>query len=86
MSEEKLYKLVEVAREAGVSATTIRRWLKNRKIPEPGKDRNGWRVWTPDEMQAVVELATQYEEPVHKRQAKLEFDDEEARAAGGSGS
>ncbi len=84
MPEEKLYKLVEVAREAGVSATTIRRWLKRGWIAEPGKDRNGWRVWTRDELEPVIDFANQYEEPAHKRQAKL-FDDE-ARTGQGGGS
>ena len=83
MPEEKLYKLVEVARESGVSATTIRRWLKNGKISEPGKDRNGWRVWTHEEMLTVVKFATQYEAPDYNSQLKL-FDkgDENAHSAG----
>jgi site-specific DNA-methyltransferase (cytosine-N4-specific) len=81
MAPEKLFQLVEVAREAGVSASTLRRWLRLKKVPEPGKDRNGWRVWTSRELKEVVAYAQGYQAPAHRRQAKL-FREEEDRRAG----
>ena len=79
--DEKLYKLAEVAREARVSPSTVRRWLRAGKLPEPGKDRNGWRVWTQRELEHVIAVFQEYEEPAHERQAKLFNDDEEERQA-----
>jgi hypothetical protein len=77
MAPDKLFKLAEVAKEAGVSAVTVRRWLRLKKIREPGRDRNGWRVWAEDEMQEVIDFAGVYEEPVYKKQGALFKDDEQ---------
>ena len=82
MNGQKLYMLAEVAKEAGVSAVTVRRWLKQGKIQEPGKDRNGWRVWTAEEMQEVVDIAGVYEEPAHKKQTPLFKEGEGERRVG----
>jgi|GEM_PF-1796062 len=81
MNDQKLYKLAEVAKEAGVSPVTLRRWLKLQKVREPGKDRNGWRVWTEEEMQEVIDFAGVYEEPSYKKQSAL-FNGQGERAAG----
>ena len=31
---------------AGVSRPTLLRWLKNGDIPEPKRDRRGWRIFS----------------------------------------
>ena len=82
MNDQKLYRLAQVAKAAGVSPVTVRRWLKQKKIREPGKDRNGWRVWTDEEMQEVIDIAGVYEEPAHKKQGGLFKDEDDERRAG----
>jgi len=33
----------EAAKSLGISATTVRRWLKERRLPEPKRTPAGWR-------------------------------------------
>ena len=54
---EKQFTTHEVAQMAQVHRDTLLRWLREGRIPEPGRDRNGWRVFTPEEAQAVVRYA-----------------------------
>lgn len=35
----------EVADLVGVSVSTLRRWLKERRAREPRRDTKGWRLW-----------------------------------------
>ena len=51
------YSTAEVAAEARVSRDTLLRWLKDQKVPEPDRDRNGWRVFTQAEKDRVVRYA-----------------------------
>ena len=55
--------LNEVAKAAGVAPITLRRWLLAGKIPEVGRDRNGWRLFTSDEEAAVLRYATKTQPP-----------------------
>lgn len=52
------YNAQQVAELAGVHKDTLLRWLREGRLPEPSRDRNGWRVFTPDEAKKVVEYAT----------------------------
>lgn len=47
----------EVAQMAQIHRDTLLRWLREGRIPEPGRNRNGWRVFTPEEAQFVVRYA-----------------------------
>ncbi|MBI3329169.1 MAG: MerR family DNA-binding transcriptional regulator, partial [Nitrospinae bacterium] len=47
----------EVAARAEVHRDTLLRWLREGRIPEPARDRNGWRVFTPAEAGMVVRYA-----------------------------
>jgi site-specific DNA-methyltransferase (cytosine-N4-specific) len=47
----------EVARQAKVHKDTILRWLRAGLIPEPKRDRRGWRYFTTAEAQSVVAFA-----------------------------
>jgi excisionase family DNA binding protein len=48
----------EVARQAGIHRDTLLRWLREGHIPEPARDRRGWRLFTVEEVSAVVHYAT----------------------------
>jgi DNA modification methylase len=42
---------------AGIHRDTLLRWLRERRIPEPGRNRNNWRVFSKEEADAVVRFA-----------------------------
>jgi len=43
----------EVAGLAGISKNTLLRWLKAGKVPEVARDRNGWRVFSEEDVARV---------------------------------
>lgn len=50
------YKTSEVARIAKTSKQSLYNWLKNKKIQEPVRDRNGFRIWTDNDLKIVLEF------------------------------
>jgi DNA modification methylase len=42
---------------AGVHKDTLLRWLREGRVPEPGRDRNNWRIFTPKDTQVIVHYA-----------------------------
>jgi len=42
---------------AGVHRDTLLRWLREGFVREPKRDRRGWRVFSPEETQAVIQFA-----------------------------
>ena len=72
VSPGKTYNVTEVARSAGVHRSTLIRWLYAKKIPEPRRDRNGWRAFTERERSAIVAFAKAYTSPHdHAKQTRL---------------
>ncbi len=53
MKTEKGYSLSEAAKLVGVSAVTLKRWLRLSKVEEVSRDRNGWRVFTPVDVERI---------------------------------
>lgn len=47
----------DVAARAGVHRDTLLRWLREGVIPEPRRDRNGWRTFTTHEAERIVNFA-----------------------------
>ena len=65
----------EVAKAAGISKNTLLRWLKAGKVPEVARDRNGWRIFTEDDVarvKAYAERTTPAEEFHGKAPGKQE--------------
>jgi DNA-binding transcriptional MerR regulator len=50
----KLYKIKDLALRLDRSILTIKRWEKHGLIPKARKDSRGWRVYTEDEVQAIL--------------------------------
>lgn len=73
MTEKKFYSVKEVADLAGVHRATIRRWLESGRIPEPDRDRNGWRIFTEEELGIVLRYANRTIPSAHLRQRNLQF-------------
>lgn len=47
------YSTEEAAEKLGISKSTILRWLKQGRIDEVRRDRNGWRVFTSADLKAI---------------------------------
>lgn len=69
MSES--YTTHEVAQMAEIHRDTLLRWLREGRIPEPGRDRNGWRSFTLDEAQNIVQYAQSGVQPTLAQSTSL---------------
>ena len=49
----RTYSTKEVAQMAGVHKETLLRWLRDGLVPEPSRDRHGWRVFSENDTLAV---------------------------------
>jgi tetratricopeptide (TPR) repeat protein len=47
-----------VAKKAGVHRDTLLRWLRDKLVPEPQRDRRGWRIFSYSETDAVCRFAS----------------------------
>lgn len=57
MSSIVRYSTAEVAGKAEIHKDTLLRWLRKGLVPEPKRDRHGWRVFTEEEVREVIGLA-----------------------------
>jgi len=64
-----------VARLAGVHKDTLLRWLRAGLIPEPTRDRHGWRNFSEGEARAVVAFASTVTEDQDPRTPSLSVQD-----------
>ena len=61
-------RLNEAATEIGVSAITLKRWLLSNKVEEVSRDRNGWRVFSQDDIERLKKYASQDTEKITEKQ------------------
>lgn len=47
------YSTSQAARQLGVSRNTLLRWIREGKVPDGPRDRNGWRVFADDDLKAL---------------------------------
>ena len=71
MKDQKRFTITEVAHLAGIHQDTLVRWIKSGKVPEPDRNRSGWRIFTHAETQAVVRYANKIVPAPRKRQTSL---------------
>lgn len=71
MNNKMIYRTKDVAERAGVSKETILRWLKEGRVKEPSRDRNGWRAFSERDVQAIVDYANKEIPSPHDRQRNL---------------
>lgn len=50
----------QAAKEIGVSAVTLKRWLISGKVEDVGRDRNNWRVFTTEDIDRIKKYAGKY--------------------------
>ena len=58
-SEGQTYRLRQAAELIGVAPITLKRWLLAGKVEEVARDRNGWRVFSPGDIQRIRLYAEQ---------------------------
>ena len=73
MVAAKHYSTKEVAEMAGIGKTTLLRWLREDRVPEPDRDWRGWRAWTEQEARAVVTFATRIVPHPKRAQGNLDL-------------
>lgn len=61
------YSIAEAARQVGVSAITLKRWLLKKKVAEVQRNRNGWRVFTTADIRRIKAFAEKRVPPKGKR-------------------
>ena len=57
------FTLKEAAAQIGVAPITLKRWLLGGKVSEVARDRNDWRVFTPEDIVRIRNYATSTREP-----------------------
>jgi site-specific DNA-methyltransferase (cytosine-N4-specific) len=82
--EQKRLSTADVAHKASVHRDTLLRWLRKGHVPEPKRDRHGWRVFTPEEADAVAAFAAEEEAPYRSQSGveRLDNGPEVARLKG----
>ena len=55
--------LSEAAKEIGISPITLKRWLLSGKVAEVARDRNGWRIFTDEDIEKIKKYANRRIEP-----------------------
>jgi excisionase family DNA binding protein len=53
VAAKRTYTTEEAAEILGISKSTILRWLKQGRIEEVRRDRNGWRVFTAADIEHI---------------------------------
>ena len=66
----KLYSTAEVAGLASIHKDTLLRWLRGGIVPEPYRDRHGWRVFSESEVANVMSVA---KTPLSVREKKSQY-------------
>jgi DNA-binding transcriptional MerR regulator len=51
--EPRIYSISEAARELGLSAEWLRRGEKRKSLPLARRDRNGYRYYTPEDIERL---------------------------------
>lgn len=53
----------EAAKEIGVSRATLKRWFRSAKVRDVARDRNGYRLFEPEDIRRIRAYANQRFEP-----------------------
>lgn len=51
------YTTAQTAQRAGIHRDTLLRWLRERKIAEPQRDRRGWRIFSEEQVRQICSFA-----------------------------
>ena len=59
--------ITDAARAIGVSAATLKRWFRAARVADVARDRNGYRVFEPEDIQRLRAYANQRFRPFEPR-------------------
>lgn len=85
MNRGESFSTAQVAQRVGVHRDTLLRWLRQSRVAEPGRDRNGWRRFTDRDVAQIARFAqtgrdgTQVEVAPLARLRSLDWDFVEAK-------
>ena len=71
MAPDNRYSTLQAAEKVGVSKETILRWLRAGKIPEPDRDRNGWRIFSESDLKEILRYKNRVVPSPKKAQGRL---------------
>ncbi len=58
MNDVTYYRMTEACNEVGISRSTLIRWLNTGVVEDVLKDRNGWRLFTLEDIARIRTFAT----------------------------
>lgn len=58
MPEPTTYSTEQAAEAAGISKSTLLRWIKHGVVPDVRRDRNNWRVFTRRDIQLIKKVVS----------------------------
>lgn len=58
VAEPTTYSTEQAAEAAGISKSTLLRWIKQGIVPDVRRDRNNWRVFTRKDVQLIKKVAS----------------------------
>ncbi len=58
MPEQKTFTTEEAAKAAGISKSTLLRWIRQGAVGDVRRDRNNWRVFTFKDVSALKKVAS----------------------------
>lgn len=56
MQERRRYTTHEAAHAAGISKSTLLRWIREQRLKDVRRDRNNWRVFSDSDVRRIRDL------------------------------
>lgn len=56
MPAERTYSTKEAAGEAGISKSTLLRWIRDDRLKDVRRDRNNWRVFSERDVKRIKDM------------------------------
>ena len=66
----------QAAELLGISRETLLRWFREGRIPEVGRDRNGWRIFTEEDIRELKAFVEHRRSPKPRMTQRRLFDDQ----------
>jgi len=57
----------DLATKIGVHPETIKRWIRQKKVPAPNRDRNGWFIFDEQDVKNISDYANKIHISEHKQ-------------------
>lgn len=61
---KKFYSTAEVIKKVGISRNTLYNWFKQKKIKQVSRDKNGYRIFTDSDIEAIKQYNSKIFKPI----------------------